>query len=159
MLPTPPIITTTSAFMVNSTPMAGLKVRKVLTSVPATATSAPPQANASADMAGVDADQAAPVGSMASARIAAPKRVRVRNSQMASPNAGDAECEHPVGGEREADDAHRRVEIVVEAVVRREGELRRALEHEQQAEGGEDGAALEVVAGAGAPHQRQHQQR
>ena len=51
MLPTPPIITTTSAFMVNSTPIAGLKVRNVLTSVPATATSAPPVAKAIADIA------------------------------------------------------------------------------------------------------------
>ena len=34
MLPTPPMTTTTSAFMVNSMPMAGLKERKVLTSAP-----------------------------------------------------------------------------------------------------------------------------
>ena len=62
--------------------------------------------------------------------------------------AGDAEGEHPVGGEGEAQMRTGVVEIVVEAVVRRERHLRRALEHEQQAEGGEDGVALEVVAGA-----------
>ncbi len=60
----------------------------MLTSVPAAAASAPPDANAIADIAArVDADQPAPTGSIASARIAAPKRVRLRISQIARPHA------------------------------------------------------------------------
>ena len=119
MLPTPPIITTTSAFMVNSTPIAGLKVRKVLTSVPATATSAPPRREGDRrHRGGVDADQAG-AGRLDRERThrGAEPRALQEQPDREPERAGDAEGEHPVGGEGEADDLHRRVEIVVEAVV------------------------------------------
>src|SRR6188768_2978346 len=49
-LPTPPITTTISAFMVKMTPDDALKVRNMLIKTPAAATSAPPSANANADV-------------------------------------------------------------------------------------------------------------
>ena len=49
-------------------------------------------------------------------------------------------------------------EIVVEAVVGGKGQRRRAAQHEQQAEGGENRLAFQLLAGARAAHQRQHQE-
>ena len=42
-LPTPPMMTTISAFMANMVPMPAEKGRNMLTSTPQTATSAPPR--------------------------------------------------------------------------------------------------------------------
>ena len=78
------MITTTSAFMVNSMPIAGLKERNVLASVPAAAARAPPLANASAEREGTSMPTSrAPTGSIARALSAAPNRVRSIAYQVA----------------------------------------------------------------------------
>ena len=72
------MITTISAFIVNTTPIDALKVRNMLTSTPPAATSAPPSAKANADTRRTSiATRPAATGSTATARIAVPARVRV----------------------------------------------------------------------------------
>jgi hypothetical protein len=159
MLPIPPIITTTSAFMVNSTPIDGLNVRKrAHERAGHRHQCAPARKRDRGHRGGIDADETRACrfdrerphrGAEARAFEDQPDREPERT--------GDAEGQYAIGREGEAYDAHWRVEIIVETVVRRERELRRALEHEQQSEGRQDSVALEVVAGARSADQRQHE--
>ena len=98
MLPTPPMMTTIRAFMVNSTPIEALNVRNMLISTPADATSAPPSAKAKAEARRTSmATSCADTGSTATARIAVPSRVRV--SRQIDRNADhDGERRAPAGG-------------------------------------------------------------
>ena len=133
MLPTPPMITTISAFMVKSTPDRGVEGEKDADQrARHRRQRAAERERERRHRGGIDTDQAG-AGRIDGQRAhrGAEAREFENEPDCQAECAGDAEGEHPVGREREADDLHRRIEIIVEAVVRREGELRGALEHEQ----------------------------
>ena len=67
------MMTTISAFMVNTTPIVAVKVVNIAISTPPAAASAPPSANAKADALRTSiATSCAATGSTATARIAVP---------------------------------------------------------------------------------------
>src|SRR5271169_2778737 len=109
MLPTPPMITTTSAFIVNSMPIEGLKVRRVLTSVPARGDErAAAGEGEGGKAANVDADKlGARWIDRQRPQRGAESGVVERKPDRAAEHARHREGEHAVGGESEAEKVQR----------------------------------------------------